>query len=96
MCLFVQLDQWKKRGIVMNSIKHRLSKAGLLFDVCLFVQLNQWKKRGITMNGIKHGLFWAGTGFPAQVSIFACDGTVVVSQGGVEMGQGLYTKVRLL
>ena len=80
----------------MNSIKHRLSKAGLLFDVCLFVQLNQWKKRGITMNGIKHGLFWAGTGFPAQVSIFACDGTVVVSQGGVEMGQGLYTKVRLL
>ena len=68
----------------------------LVCDISHFVQKNQWKKRGITMNAVKHGLTWAGTGFPAQVSIFACDGTVVVSQGGVEMGQGLYTKVRLL
>ncbi|KAL8593330.1 hypothetical protein ACOMHN_009983 [Nucella lapillus] len=62
-------------------------------EVKAFNQNNQWKKRGLTMNGVKHGLFWDGTGFPAQVTIFASDGTVVVSQGGVEMGQGLYTKV---
>ena len=66
------------------------------FDMFSTMQRNQWKKRGLTMSGIKHGLFWDGTGFPAQVSIFARDGAVVVSQCGVEMGQGLYTKVRLV
>jgi xanthine dehydrogenase molybdopterin-binding subunit B len=57
---------------------------------------NRWKKRGLTMNGIKHGLFWEGTGFPAHVTIFANDGTVTVMQAGIEMGQGLYTKVSVL
>lgn len=32
-------------------------------------------------------------GQTSHVAIFATDGTVTVSQGGVEMGQGLYTKV---
>ena len=63
------------------------------FGVC--VQANRWRKRGVTMNGIKHGLFWEGTGYPAHVSIYARDGTVAVLQPGVEMGQGLFTKVTL-
>ena len=31
--------------------------------------------------------------YPAVISIFKDDGTVAVSTGGVEMGQGLNTKV---
>ena len=48
------------------------------------------------MCGIKHGLFWEGSGFPAHVSVYANDGTVTVMQAGVEMGQGLFTKVHIL
>lgn len=34
--------------------------------------------------------------FSALVSIYASDGTVAVSHAGVEMGQGIHTRVRLL
>ncbi|KAK3789287.1 hypothetical protein RRG08_001677 [Elysia crispata] len=62
-------------------------------QVDAFNQENLWKKRGITMTTCKYGMIYFGSGHGATVTIFARDGSVQVSQGGVEMGQGLYTKV---
>ena len=45
------------------------------------------------MTACKHGIIPLGPGFGATVTIFSRDGSVAVTQGGVEMGQGLYTKV---
>ena len=57
---------------------------------------NRWKKRGIAMIPLKYGaqyevpaLNYGG----ALVSVYAGDGSVVVQCGGVEVGQGLQTKV---
>ncbi|BFZ03307.1 hypothetical protein BsWGS_06345 [Bradybaena similaris] len=62
-------------------------------QVDAFNQENLWKKRGITMTTSKYGIMYFGPGYGATVSIYARDGSVAVSQGGVEMGQGLHMKV---
>ena len=61
-----------------------------------FNKENQWKKRGISMIPLKYGLGYnlgllmQGT---ALIDIYANDGSVLVQHGGVEMGQGIMTKI---
>ncbi|KAI4874106.1 hypothetical protein NFI96_007919 [Prochilodus magdalenae] len=65
-------------------------------EVARFNQQNRWKKRGIAMIPIKYGIGFS-EGFlnqaAALVHIYK-DGSVLVSHGGVELGQGLHTKVQ--
>ncbi|KAF6169816.1 hypothetical protein GIB67_034208 [Kingdonia uniflora] len=52
---------------------------------------NIWKKRGISRLPIVHEVMLRPT--PGKVSILN-DGSVVVEVGGIELGQGLWTKVK--
>ncbi|KAL7831548.1 hypothetical protein SRHO_G00310510 [Serrasalmus rhombeus] len=65
-------------------------------DVARFNQQNRWKKRGIALIPLKYGVGFA-EGFlnqaAALVHIYK-DGSVLVSHGGTEMGQGIHTKVQ--
>ncbi|SHO60030.1 xanthine dehydrogenase/oxidase [Algoriphagus zhangzhouensis] len=61
-----------------------------------FNKTNKWKKRGIYMLPVKYG-----SGYnlvmieqaAAVVSVFSGDGSISINQGGVDMGQGMMTKV---
>ncbi|CAG5128374.1 unnamed protein product, partial [Candidula unifasciata] len=75
-----------------RRLKDTAEVDGRVRQVDAFNQDNLWKKRGITITTNKYGMLYFGT-HTANVSIYARDGSVAVSQGGVEMGQGLYTKV---
>jgi len=63
--------------------------------IAKFNSSSKWKKRGVaivpTMFGIAFGLKHMNQG-GALVHIYS-DGSVLVNHGGVEMGQGLYTKM---
>ncbi|XP_048324777.2 indole-3-acetaldehyde oxidase isoform X1 [Ziziphus jujuba] len=56
-----------------------------------FNRRNKWKKRGISRVPIVHEVLLRPT--PGKVSILN-DGSVVVEVGGIELGQGLWTKVK--
>ncbi|KAL1307789.1 hypothetical protein HN51_049689 [Arachis hypogaea] len=56
-----------------------------------FNKINTWRKRGISRVPVVFQLSLRPT--PGKVSIFS-DGSVVAEVGGIEIGQGLWTKVK--
>lgn len=70
-------------------------------DVEKFNQENRWRKRGIVMVPQKHGIGFTEprgslNSSSALVTVNMADASVFIYQGGVEMGQGLYTKLAQL
>lgn len=82
-------DVWKY--VADKSDYHNRVKA-----VAEFNSKNKWKKRGIYAVPVKYG-----SGYnlvmieqaAAIVSVFSGDGSITINQGGVDMGQGMMTKV---
>ncbi|TDP97958.1 molybdopterin cofactor-binding domain-containing protein [Labedaea rhizosphaerae] len=61
-----------------------------------FNRTNRWRKRGIAMVPVKYGSGYNLVQLEqavAYAAVYAGDGSVVIHQGGVEMGQGLNTRV---
>lgn len=64
--------------------------------VARFNEKNRWRKRGLCLMPLKYG-----SGYnlvlleqtSAMVNIYASDGTILIRQGGVDMGQGMLTKI---
>ena len=70
-------------------------------EVLKFNQENRFRKRGIVMVPQKHGIGFTEprgslNSSSALVTVNMADGSVFIYQGGVEMGQGLYTKLAQL
>lgn len=64
-----------------------------LADVETFNQANRWRKRALTLGPNKYGIATGGAYFGAFISISGMDGSVNVSHGGIEVGQGIDTKL---
>lgn len=57
-----------------------------------FNHLNRWKKRGIKMSNMAFPTQYLGN-YGALVSVYHGDGSVVINIGGIEIGQGIFTKM---
>jgi xanthine dehydrogenase/oxidase len=64
-----------------------------------FNKSHRWRKRGISMIPIKYGVSYTSISSNqsgADVVVFSNDGSVLVKHGGMEMGQGIHTKIARL
>lgn len=81
---------------VWDYLKQQCKYAEKRKQVDDFNAKNKWRKRGLCMMPVKYG-----NGYnlvmleqaAAVVSVYANDGSVVIHQGGVDMGQGVITQV---
>ena len=65
-------------------------------EITAWNEKNRWKKRGISLMPFKYGVGYQPRTLDqgaAYVSIYAADGAVLVQHGGIEMGQGINTKM---
>ncbi|XP_063364889.1 uncharacterized protein LOC134653456 [Cydia amplana] len=76
------IDTWKKE----TDYDKRLQ------SIQEFNKANRWMKKAIKVNIMSFPVEYYGN-YSAMVSIYRGDGTVTVTTGGVEMGQGVNTKV---
>lgn len=63
-----------------------------LKEVKEFNNKNRWRKRALKLMPMNYELFYIGP-YNSLVSIYHADGSVAISHGGIEMGQGINTKV---
>ncbi|KAJ0176239.1 hypothetical protein K1T71_008413 [Dendrolimus kikuchii] len=75
------IDQLVKDADYNERLKH----------VHEFNNNNRWRKRGLKLIPIAIDIFYFGN-FNAIISIYHADSTVVITHGGIEMGQGINTK----
>ncbi|RVE49403.1 hypothetical protein evm_005915 [Chilo suppressalis] len=61
-------------------------------DIAQFNKANRWMKKAISVNVMSFPVIFYGN-YSGMVTIYRGDGTVTVTTGGIEMGQGCNTKV---
>lgn len=61
-------------------------------EIDKFNATNRWRKRGIATIAMLYHIMYV-IPYATFVAIYHADGTVVVSHGGIETGQGVNTKV---
>ena len=82
-------------GMMIEKSKTDSEYAARRQVVDIFNSSNRWKKRGLSLVPMRYDHWLRGFGLKMNclISIFGLDGTISVTHNGIEMGQGMNTKV---
>ncbi|CAH2267498.1 jg22586 [Pararge aegeria aegeria] len=76
---------------LIKSLKSKADYENRLKEVETFNKNNRWMKKAIKVNTMFFPVQYYGN-YTALVSVYRGDGTVTITTGGIEMGQGVNTK----
>ena len=85
-------DDNRVASLMVNEMFEKADIKQRKTDIEAFNQANRWRKRALSLLPMKYHVGMMSK-MVALVSIYDKDGSVAISHGGVEMGQGLNTKV---
>ncbi|XP_072944523.1 uncharacterized protein [Epargyreus clarus] len=60
-------------------------------EITKFNDANAWKKKGLKLSVMSYPISYSGN-YSVTISVYHADGTIIMSHGGIEMGQGINTK----
>ncbi|XP_018397765.1 PREDICTED: xanthine dehydrogenase/oxidase-like [Cyphomyrmex costatus] len=78
---------------MMNDLSTKANYDEMMVNTQYFNSLNRWKKKGVAMVPMKYLITNDEGQYNAMVSICARDGTVCVTHSGIEIDQGIHTKI---
>lgn len=82
------------KDVILPMLLEKANFAQRKAEVEEFNRRNRWKKRGLAVMPVYYGYDYPPVfRYGLQVNIYEHDGTVAISHGGIEMGQGINTKV---
>ncbi|CAF1074303.1 unnamed protein product, partial [Brachionus calyciflorus] len=84
---YIEIDR------IVNELKETSEYYKRKAEIEQFNSLNKFKKRGISIIPMRYPMTYNLGYYNALVSVKHHDGSVTVSHGGIEMGQGIHTKV---
>ncbi|CAK1542922.1 unnamed protein product [Leptosia nina] len=61
-------------------------------EIAKYNSENAWTKKSLKMSIMSFPIGYDGT-YPVTISVYHVDGSILISHGGIEMGQGINTKV---
>ncbi|CAH2090196.1 unnamed protein product [Euphydryas editha] len=76
---------------LIETLKKKADYENRLSEIKIFNKNNRWMKKAIHISVMLFPVIYYGN-YTAMVSIYRGDGTVTVTTGGIEMGQGVNTK----
>lgn len=85
------LTYWDMQTI-WSQLKTSAAYTDRVTEVAAYNAANRWTKRGLAMTPVRFGVGQTGANFDSLVNIYA-DGTIGITHGGSEIGQGINTKV---
>ncbi|XP_028031989.1 indole-3-acetaldehyde oxidase-like isoform X3 [Bombyx mandarina] len=77
---------------MITGFKREVEFDDRMVQIKKFNEENAWRKKALKLSIMSYPIGYSYN-FPVTISIYHADGTVAISHGGIEMGQGINTKV---